>query len=99
VQAEEALRIGLLDRVLPADELLSSVAAYVDELAANISPSVMAVMKSQVYRHLSDPMESALTDTDRITIAHIDHPDAREGAMALSERRAPKFLPLMKGTA
>ncbi|HVM99659.1 MAG TPA: enoyl-CoA hydratase-related protein [Caulobacteraceae bacterium] len=93
VQSEEALRIGLLDRVVPHDELLAAVVAYVDDLAAQISPGAIAVMKSQVYRHLSQGMEPALVDADRLTQEQLKHPDAREGAMALIERRAPNFEP------
>jgi enoyl-CoA hydratase/carnithine racemase len=93
VHADEALRIGLLDRVFPADELLAGLVAYVDELAANVSPGAIAVMKSQVYRHLSDPMEPALADADRLTQAQLKHPDALEGAMSLIERRLPRFQP------
>jgi len=93
VQAEEALRIGLLDRVAPPEELLETVVAYVDELA----PSAIAVMKSQVYRHLSDAMEPALADADRLTAAQLKHPDAYEGAMSLIERRAPNFQPWTGG--
>jgi enoyl-CoA hydratase/carnithine racemase len=98
VHADEALRIGLLDRVFPADELLAGLVAYVDELAASVSPSAIAVMKSQVYRHLSDAMEPALADADRLTQAQLKHPDAYEGAMSLIERRAPKFQPWTGGT-
>lgn len=97
VNADEALRIGLLDRVAPADELLDAVAAYVDELAAQISPSAIAVMKSQVWRHLSEPMLPALADADRLTQAQLKHPDSYEGAMALIERRAPNFQPWTGG--
>jgi enoyl-CoA hydratase/carnithine racemase len=93
VHADEALRIGLLDRVFPGEELLDGLVAYVDELAANVSPSAIAVMKSQVYRHLSDAMEPALADADRLTQAQLKHPDAYEGAMSLIERRPPKFQP------
>ena len=93
VNADEALRIGLLDRVVPADELLQAIVAYVDELAAQISPSAIAVMKSQVWRHLSEPLLPALADADRLTQAQLKHPDAYEGAMALIERRAPNFQP------
>jgi enoyl-CoA hydratase/carnithine racemase len=93
VNADEALRIGLLDRVVPADELLAAVVAYVDELAAQVSPGAIAVMKSQVWRHLSEPMLPALADADRLTQAQLKHPDAREGAMSLIERRPPQFQP------
>jgi enoyl-CoA hydratase/carnithine racemase len=50
-------------------------------------------MKSQVYRHLSEAMEPALADADRLTATQLKHPDAYEGAMSLIERRAPKFQP------
>lgn len=91
VGAEEALRIGLLDRVAPADALLANVSDYVDELARTISPKSIAIMKAQVYRHLGEAVRPALEDSDRLTKASLDHPDAKEGAMALVERRAPKF--------
>jgi len=97
VGAEEALRIGLLDRVVPAEALLENVAAYVAELAQNVSPTSIAIMKSQVYRHLGEAARPALEDSDRLTKASLDHPDAKEGAMALLERRAPKFQPWSGG--
>jgi len=91
VTADEALRIGLLDRIVPHEELLPAVVAYVDDLASQISPSAIATMKSQVWRHLSEPMLPSLADADRLTQAQLKHPDAREGALALVERRPPKF--------
>jgi enoyl-CoA hydratase/carnithine racemase len=97
IDAAEALRIGLLDRVVPPEALLDEVVRYVDELASQISPGAIAVMKSQVYRHLSEAMMPALADADRLTQAQLRHPDAREGAMALVERRAPKFQPWTGG--
>ena len=99
VHADGALRIGLLDRVFPADELLAGLVAYVDELAANVSPSAIAVMKSQVYRHLSDAMLPSLADADRLTQAQLKHPDALEGAMSLIERRPPRFQPWTGGAS
>src|SRR5579864_7028208 len=97
IDAAEAYRMGLLDRVLPPEALLDEVVKYVDELAAQISPGAIAVMKSQVYRHMSEAMMPALADADRLTQAQLKHTDAREGAMALIERRAPKFQPWTGG--
>lgn len=97
VNAEEALRIGLLDRVVPAEALLASVMDYVGELAASVSPKSMAIMKAQVYRHLGEAARPALEDSDRLTRASLDHPDAKEGAMALVERRAARFQPWTGG--
>jgi enoyl-CoA hydratase/carnithine racemase len=97
IEAQEALRIGLLDRITPADGLIDAVVEYADQLAAQISPRAIAVIKSQVYRHLSDAMLPALEDSQRLMDEQLKHPDAREGAMALIERRAPKFQPWTGG--
>ncbi len=97
IDAEEALRIGLLDRLTPADGLIDAVVEYADQLAAQISPRAIAMIKSQVYRHLSDAMLPALEDSQRLMDEQLKHPDATEGAMALIERRAPKFQPWTGG--
>src|SRR5215207_1983912 len=52
VDAEEALRIGLVDRIVRADRLLDEARDYVDQLAAKVAPRSVAAMKSQVYRGL-----------------------------------------------
>ena len=49
--AAEALRIGLVDRVVEPAQLMESACAYLRDLAANVSPRSIAVMKSQIYRH------------------------------------------------
>lgn len=93
VDAEEALRIGLLDRVVPAEDLLAAVVEYAEMLASQTSPRALAVIKSQVYRHLAEDSATALADSERLMREMLAHPDAREGAMALVERRAPNFQP------
>jgi len=97
VNAEEALRIGLLDRLVPADGLVDAVVEYADKLASEISPRAIAVIKSQVYRHLSQGALPALEDSQRLMDEAIAHPDAREGALSLIERRAPQFQPWTGG--
>jgi enoyl-CoA hydratase/carnithine racemase len=93
VDAAEALRIGLIDRLVPAEGLIDAVVEYADKLASEISPRAIAVIKSQVYRHLSEAALPALEDSQRLMDDALKHPDAREGAMALIERRAPNFQP------
>jgi enoyl-CoA hydratase/carnithine racemase len=97
IDAAEALRIGFLDRLTPAEELIDAVVAYADDLAAQISPRAIAIIKSQVYRHLSDAMLPSLEDSHRLMEETLKHPDAAEGAMALIERRAPRFQPWTGG--
>lgn len=99
VPADEALRIGLADRVVPDGELLSTVRAYAADLAANISPRSIAVIKSQVYRHLSEGFRPAVDDTDKLMTDALLHPDAKEGAQSFIERRPPQFASWSGGKA
>lgn len=48
VLGEEALRMGLVDRVLPQDELLDGAIGYAEDLARNCSPTSIAVIKGQI---------------------------------------------------
>jgi enoyl-CoA hydratase/carnithine racemase len=95
--ADEAYRIGFVDRVAPGDALLDEVRAYVAELAATVSPLSMAVMKAQVYADWSRSVrEAALAGNEQVN-ASLDHPDAKEGVVSFLERRPPRFQPWTGG--
>jgi enoyl-CoA hydratase/carnithine racemase len=91
--AAEALRIGFVDRVVPGERLLDEACAYIRDLAANVSPRSLAVIKSQVYGHLSLGMEAAIRHADKIMNEALTHPDATEGVASFVERRPPRFQP------
>jgi len=89
--AAEALRVGLVNRVLPHDELLPFVRAWAEELAANCSPTSLAVMKRQVYTSLQRELGPALDESIRLMQESFGRPDFREGVSSFLEKRAPKF--------
>jgi len=89
--AAEALRIGFVDRVVPSERLLDETCAYIRDLAANVSPRSLAVMKAQVYGHLSLGMEAAIRHSDQVMNEALTHPDATEGVESFVERRPPRF--------
>ncbi len=91
VDAAEAYRIGLADRVVPGERLLDAVEAYVDEMAATVSPRAMAVIKAAVHRHLETSFDEAALDAERLMATALKHPDATEGAASFIERRPPRF--------
>jgi enoyl-CoA hydratase/carnithine racemase len=93
VGAEEALRIGLVDRVVPAGTELQAVKDYVADLRARVSPRAVAEMKAQVYGHLETSFGEAVQDSMRRMLAALKHPDVREGARAFIDRRPPRFEP------
>ena len=89
--AAEALRIGFVDRVVADDRVLDEACAYIRDLAANVSPRSLAVIKAQVYRHLSLEMESAIRESDKMMNEALAHPDAAEGVASFVERRRAAF--------
>jgi enoyl-CoA hydratase/carnithine racemase len=91
VLAEEAAGMGLVDRVLAPDQLLGETLAYARELAVHCSPSSMATMKRQVYRHLDAPLKRALEESNALMLESFGQPDLAEGVRSFQERRAPEF--------
>jgi enoyl-CoA hydratase/carnithine racemase len=91
VDAREAERIGLVNRVLPDAELLSFVRAYVDTLAASCSPTSMQIMKRQVYQHALAPLDRAEGDAVKLMLESFKRPDFREGVTSFLEKRPPRF--------
>jgi enoyl-CoA hydratase/carnithine racemase len=89
--AAEAERIGLVNRTLPHDELLPFVRAYVKELADNVSPTSMAVMKRQVYEGLEADLGPSLDESIRLMTESFKRPDFPEGVNSYLEKRPAKF--------
>jgi enoyl-CoA hydratase/carnithine racemase len=91
--ADEAYRIGFVDRLVPDDRVVDEAVAYVRDLAANVSPRSLAEMKKEVYRGWSAPIDVALREIDADIQQSLAHPDAAEGVASFVERRAPQFAP------
>ncbi len=89
--AAEAARMGLVNRVLPHDELLPFVHAWAVELATYSSPTSLAVMKRQVYTSLTRELGPALDESIRLMQESFGRPDFREGVTSFLEKRPPKF--------
>src|SRR5262249_20807689 len=62
VSAEEACAMGLLNRVVPHEELLSHVRAYATELALNCSPRSLRIMKRQLHTDESADLAAAIRE-------------------------------------
>jgi 2-(1,2-epoxy-1,2-dihydrophenyl)acetyl-CoA isomerase len=90
VGAAEALALGLVHAVAEPDELLPRALDLARELAEG--PQVaMRLLKRSIYAAAEAPMAQALEDIALRTAISDHHPDAREGATAFREKRAPRF--------
>lgn len=99
VLAEEALELGLVNRVLPPDELLGEARAYAAVLVETISPAAMADIKSQVYRHVQMDRDEALEESNRLVADSLKREDFSEGVTSFQQRRKPTFPPLPRSGA
>jgi enoyl-CoA hydratase/carnithine racemase len=91
--ADEALAMGLVNYVCEADELIPRARAYALDLAANVSPASMAVMKQQVWQG----MQQNLADSNEMADVAMRHSlrqaDFKEGVASFVEKRPPNFAP------
>lgn len=90
ITAEEALRIGIVNRVVPADRVLEEAIAIARRLAEK-SPVALSAAKSVINRSLRT-LTSAGLEVERSTfIAVASTEDAREGVKAFLEKRKPQW--------
>ncbi|PRY37835.1 enoyl-CoA hydratase-related protein [Umezawaea tangerina] len=94
VDAGEALRIGLVQRVLPRAEVLPAAVAYARDLATSCSPAAMATIKAQVWAAADSGSDEAFAESVRLMVESFGRPDFTEGVLASRDRRTPKFPPL-----
>jgi enoyl-CoA hydratase len=90
IDVEEALRIGLVTRVLPADSFDADVDAFVGTLARNSLVS-MSGAKSLLHALSEDLSEETLARAAGIVAKSFGSDDYREGVRAFLERRPPRF--------
>lgn len=91
VRSAEALQMGLVSQVYPDDALQSAVRAYAQDLADNVSPRSMAVMKRQLYTTPFQTLAQAVEDGNREMAASFDSEDFKEGVAHFVEKRPARF--------
>lgn len=94
--AEEAVQIGLVNKVVAPERLLDETYAYAREIAENCSPSAMATIKRQVYAHWDAPIDEALTEANELMAEFIAATDFKEGVLSYVEKRPPSFPPVTR---
>jgi enoyl-CoA hydratase/carnithine racemase len=90
VNAEEALHIGFVNRVVPVAELDSAVAELAGTLAAK-SPAIMKLGRDSFYAVWDQPAEEALRLLHTMLTITSATDDAAEGIAAFAEKRKPEW--------
>lgn len=89
--AAEAARLGLVNRVVPAAQLLDSALALARELAAK-PPLTIAAALAAIHRGMDASIDDGLAIEEAAFARIVPTHDAREGVRAFVEKRAPSFL-------
>jgi len=90
VRGDEALRLGLADRVVPADELRAAAHAFAAAIAAN-GPLAVQAIRTTMRGDLAERVAAATAHEAREQARLRETDDFREGVAATSERRTPNF--------
>lgn len=89
--AEEAQRLGLVNRVV-ADEVLMEEALHLAGQLATKPPLTVAAALSAIHRGMDASIDDGLAIEEAAFAAIVPSQDAQEGVAAFLEKRPPRFL-------
>ena len=87
--AEEAIGMGFLNRIVPAERLMDEVMAYARQIVTGVAPGSARETKRQIYRDLNRDPATAVETAEALLAAMSREADYREGVKAWMEKRAP----------
>jgi enoyl-CoA hydratase/carnithine racemase len=90
IDAATALRVGLVSRVVPASELLSTAQQIAHRIAGH-APLAVRAAKEVAQSALDETLEQALRFGSALRWIIGQTEDAREGPRAFAERRPPRY--------
>ena len=91
IDAAEALRIGLVSRVVPSDGL-DAAAQTIAATVASRGPIATRLAKEAVHRGVEMPLDQALRYELDLTVILQSTADRAEGVRAFAEKRPPRFI-------
>jgi enoyl-CoA hydratase len=90
IPADRALEMGLLNRVVPKDELLDVAYEYARRITAN-APLAVRATKQSVWEGLGMSLRDAYRNEAQLSSAIFATEDAKEGPAAFAEKRPPRW--------
>ncbi len=92
--ADEALELGVVNRVVDPGELMGAARAYASDLAANCSPLSLALIRHQLHVDVQSDFDIAIRRAYRAMGHAVGASDFREGIDSYLQKRPPGFPPL-----
>jgi enoyl-CoA hydratase/carnithine racemase len=91
IQAERALRMGLVSEVVPVDKLLETGLALAEDMLKT-APMGLRMTKESINAEIDAPsLDAALTIEDRQQVILIDTDDHREAVAAFRDKRGAAY--------
>jgi 2-(1,2-epoxy-1,2-dihydrophenyl)acetyl-CoA isomerase len=90
LSAEEALRIGLVNRIIPDGDFYAGVEEYAARLAQN-APLALTAIKTSMHKALNSGLDEVLTYEMDQQRRMVQTEDVREGLAAFLEKREPVY--------
>ena len=90
ISADEALRLGLVNKVVPGDKLRGAVDEVINKLKGK-SPAILRFAKLAVNKSLETPLSVGIQSEADFFALCFGTEDQKEGAKAFLEKRSPKY--------
>ncbi|TNE57860.1 MAG: enoyl-CoA hydratase [Alphaproteobacteria bacterium] len=89
--SDEAMAMGLLNRLLEPEDVLPEALAYARSLTASIAPASLRETKWQVYTDLHRDVASAVKTSESLIETLSTEPDYKEGVRAFTQKQKPNW--------
>lgn len=93
VSAQDARQMGLVNRVVAPDALMSETEALAQKIASK-SPKTLHIGKAAFYAQAEMPLADAYAYAAGVMVGNLLEQDAKEGIGAFVEKRTPEWEPL-----
>jgi enoyl-CoA hydratase len=90
ITAEEAYRIGLINKVVPHDKVMETAREYAQVISEN-GPLAVRYIKQSVINSIRVSQDEAFAKETELSYKALASEDAREGPRAFKEKRKPVF--------
>lgn len=90
ISAEEAMHLGIVNQVVPREQLREATQKMVDSLLRN-SPAIIGLAKIAINRSLEVPLQAGMSYERDLFALAFSYDDQKEGAKAFLEKRKPNY--------